>query len=200
MLWLPGQQRLTPASRWIGRLTIGPDHASALPARGLSECAAQGGYGAVGVVGAPDDDAADMYLRPWHARSRRLPTYEISNVSRPGRESRTTSSTGRTAIGWRSAAAPTARGMISRWRNVAGTSDYMTRVRDGGSVRGRTDAARRLDALPKRRSSWACAWPWRRPAGIRDRYGVESGRDTARRGAVRRRRPPRARARATDLS
>jgi oxygen-independent coproporphyrinogen-3 oxidase len=130
MLWLPGQT-LAHARESVDRLIgIGPDHASLYlleiyPNAPLREEMARAGWSV-----APDDDAADMYLEAMATLDAAgYRQYEISNVSRPGRESR------HNLIYWCDgdwlafgSGASGARGE-TRWRNVAGTSDYITRRR-----------------------------------------------------------------------
>ena len=89
MLWLPGQ---TPAHarESVDRLVaIGPEHASLYlleiyPNAPLREEMARAGWSV-----APDDDAADMYLEAMATLDAAgYRQYQISNVSRAGRESR----------------------------------------------------------------------------------------------------------------
>ncbi len=146
MLWLPQQ---TPAQlrESVDRLiTIGPEHASlylleVYPNAPLREEMARSGWSV-----APDDDAADMYLDAMTTLERAgYRQYEISNVARPGRESR------HNLTYWRDgewlAFGPGAHGARDheRWRVVAGTGDYIGRVTAGVDV-----AAERL---PRDRAS-----------------------------------------------
>jgi oxygen-independent coproporphyrinogen-3 oxidase len=152
MLWLPGQTPAHAAESVERLIAIGPEHASLYlleiyPNAPLREAMAREGWSV-----APDDDAADMYL----AAMARLEAagyhqYEISNVSRPGRASR------HNLTYWRDgdwlafgSGAHGARGAV-RWRNVAGTGEYIARVRDGASAvadeQPRHDAARCEEAL-----------------------------------------------------
>jgi oxygen-independent coproporphyrinogen-3 oxidase len=135
MLWLPGQ---TPAHarESVDRLVaIGPEHASLYlleiyPNAPLREEMARAGWSV-----APDDDAADMYLDAMATLDAAgYRQYEISNVSRAGRESR------HNLIYWQDgdwlafgSGAHGARG-DTRWRNVAGTGEYIARVGQGATV------------------------------------------------------------------
>ncbi len=135
MLWLPGQ---TPAHarESVDRLVaIGPEHASLYlleiyPNAPLREEMARAGWSV-----APDDDAADMYLEAMATLDAAgYRQYEISNVSRAGRESR------HNLIYWQDgdwlafgSGAHGARG-DTRWRNVAGTGEYIARVGEGAAV------------------------------------------------------------------
>jgi oxygen-independent coproporphyrinogen-3 oxidase len=149
MLWLPGQT-VAHARESVDRLVaIGPEHASLYllelyPNAPLRENMARAGWSV-----APDDDAADMYLEAMAALDAAgYHQYEISNVSRPGRQSR------HNLIYWRDgdwlafgSGAHGARGNL-RWRNVAGTGDYIARVRDGASAVAETtprDASTRAE-------------------------------------------------------
>ena len=135
MLWLPQQ---TPAD-WRdtieGLIALEPDHASLYilelyPNAPLREEMARAKWSL-----APDDDAADMYL--WGLQ--RLETagyeqYEISNVARPGRQSR------HNLKYWRDGAwlgfgcgAHSTRGP-ARWKNIASTSEYIARMTAGEDV------------------------------------------------------------------
>ena len=174
MLWLPGQ---TPAHarESVDRLIdICPEHASLYlleiyPNAPLREDMARAGWSV-----APDDDAADMYLEAMAALDAAgYRQYEISNVSRPGRESR------HNLIYWQDgdwlAFGSGAHGARddSRWRNVAGTSDYITRVRDGLSV-----VAERTPRGERTRAEEALFMGLRLAEGVdlarmRDRYGVD---------------------------
>jgi oxygen-independent coproporphyrinogen-3 oxidase len=89
MLWLPGQT-VAHAAESVDRLiAAGPDHASLYlleiyPNAPLREDMARQGWSV-----APDDDAADMYEQAMATLERHgYRQYEISNVARPGRESR----------------------------------------------------------------------------------------------------------------
>ncbi len=152
MLWLPGQT-VAHARESVDRLVaIGPEHASLYlleiyPNAPLRDEMARAGWSV-----APDDDAADMYLEAMATLDAAgYCQYEISNVSRPGRESR------HNLTYWRDgdwlafgSGAHGARG-DSRWRNVAATGDYIGRVRAGRSAVAertpRDDAARCEEAL-----------------------------------------------------
>lgn len=174
MLWLPGQT-VAHARESVDRLIqIDPEHASLYlleiyPNAPLREDMARAGWSV-----APDDDAADMYLEAMAALDAAgYHQYEISNVSRPGRESR------HNLIYWQDgdwlafgSGAHGARG-DSRWRNVAGTGDYIARVRDGGSV-----VAERTPRDDRSRAEEALFMGLRLAEGIdlarmRDRYGVD---------------------------
>ena len=174
MLWLPQQ---TPAHlrESVERLiAISPEHASLYllelyPNAPLREEMARSGWSV-----APDDDAADMYLDAMETLERAgYRQYEISNVARPGRESR------HNLNYWRDgewlAFGPGAHGArdSERWRVVAGTGDYIARVAAGLDV-----AAERIPRDRASRLEEALFMGLRLAdgvdlAGIAHRYGVD---------------------------
>ena len=141
MMWLPGQS----VEAWLGNvdalIDANPDHASLYllelyPNAPLKEEMARAGWSL-----APDDDAADMYLQAMERLDRAgLVQYEISNVARPGRAS------GHNLKYWTDGswlgfgcgahstltrpAGASAEAAV-RWKNVAGTTDYIERLREG---------------------------------------------------------------------
>jgi oxygen-independent coproporphyrinogen-3 oxidase len=152
MLWLPGQHMNAWQATVEGLIALSPDHASLYllelyPNAPLREAMARAQWSR-----APDDDAADMYL--WALD--RLDTagylqYEISNVARPGRRSR------HNLKYWQDGewlglgcGAHSTRGP-ARWKNVAGTDEYVRRLDAGESPvaesRTRDDEERLEDAL-----------------------------------------------------
>ena len=152
MMWLPGQSVDAWLSNVDALIAAGPDHASLYllelyPNAPLKEDMARAGWSQ-----APDDDAAEMYLRAMETlESAGLQQYEISNVARPGRVSR------HNVKYWQDgewlAFGCGAHGTLAgvRWKNVAGTDDYIARVTSGGdpvSERRHLSANERLeDAL-----------------------------------------------------
>jgi oxygen-independent coproporphyrinogen-3 oxidase len=152
MLWLPGQALADWRGTVEGLIALAPDHASLYllelyPNAPLREEMARRQWSL-----APDDDAADMY--EWglgRLGEAGYGQYEISNVARPGRESR------HNLKYWQDGAwlgfgcgAHSTRG-AARWRNIAGTAEYIARVTDGASpsaeYRERPDQERLEDAL-----------------------------------------------------
>src|SRR5450830_868636 len=132
MMWLPGQSVAT----WLGNVDAlvdaAPDHASLYllelyPNAPLKDEMARGGWSL-----APDDDAAEMYLRAMETLERAgLEQYEISNVARKGMASR------HNLKYWMDGewlafgcGAHSTRGG-SRWKNISGTQDYIQRVTSG---------------------------------------------------------------------
>jgi oxygen-independent coproporphyrinogen-3 oxidase len=134
MMWLPEQR----VAEWLESvetaIALGPEHISlylleVYPNAPLKEEMARARWSQ-----APDDDAAAMYV----AAMDRLDLagyeqYEISNVARPGRQSRHNIkywSDGEW-IGFGCGAHSTRRAV--RWKNVASTEEYVRRLRQGES-------------------------------------------------------------------
>ncbi len=141
MMWLPQQTRADWQESVEALIDVGPEHASLYllelyPNAPLKEDMARAGWSL-----APDDDAADMYLwsleRLDHAGYRQ---YEISNVARPGLESRHNLKYWQDGewLGFGCGAHSTRGGL--RWKNVSATAEYVERVRAGKPL----EAERRL--------------------------------------------------------
>jgi oxygen-independent coproporphyrinogen-3 oxidase len=97
---------------------------------------------------APDDDAADMYEWAMETLERAgYGQYEISNVARPGCESRHNLKYWQDGewLGFGCGAHATAAG--ARWRNVASTADYIARIRAGASPVAERRELTRLERL-----------------------------------------------------
>ena len=132
MMWLPGQSVASWLANVDALIEAGPDHASLYllelyPNAPLKEDMARGGWSL-----APDDDAAEMYLRAMERlEAAGLPQYEISNVARPGRESRHNVKywTDGEWLAFGCGAHGTRDGV--RWKNVSATADYIDRIVSG---------------------------------------------------------------------
>jgi oxygen-independent coproporphyrinogen-3 oxidase len=135
MLWLPQQTPGDWSATVEGLIALDPDHASLYllelyPNAPLREEMARAQWSL-----APDDDAADMYL--WgigRLDEAGYGQYEISNVAKPGRQSC------HNLKYWDDGAwlgfgcgAHSTRGAW-RWKNVAGTGDYIARIGAGDAV------------------------------------------------------------------
>jgi oxygen-independent coproporphyrinogen-3 oxidase len=137
MMWLPQQTAAHWQENVEALIEVDPAHASLYllelyPNAPLKETMARSGWSL-----APDDDAADMYL--WSLE--RLDgagyrQYEISNVARPGMESRHNLKYWEDGdwLGFGCGAHSTRDGV--RWKNVNGTEDYVTRIQAGEPVTG----------------------------------------------------------------
>jgi oxygen-independent coproporphyrinogen III oxidase len=127
MLWLPGQ---TPADLQVSvdaLIALGPEHASVYlleiyPNAPLKDEMVRAG------------DAADMYLETMaRLESAGYRQYEISNVARPGRQSRHNLKywTDGAWLGFGCGAHSTVG--AERWNNISSTSEYIARVETGRS-------------------------------------------------------------------
>jgi oxygen-independent coproporphyrinogen III oxidase len=141
MMWLPEQS----VSEWLesveALIALGPDHASLYllelyPNAPIRDAMARAQWSL-----APDDDAAEMYERALERlESAGYAQYEISNVARPGRESRHNMKYWLDGdwLGFGCGAHSTRDGV--RWNNVSTTAEYISTVANGG----RLDRARRV--------------------------------------------------------
>ena len=152
MMWLPEQS----VPQWLesvdALIELGPEHASMYlleiyPNAPLRDAMARGAWSV-----APEDDAAEMYLSGLERMDRAgYVQYEISNVARPGRESRHNLKywTDGEWLGFGCGAHSTRRGI--RWKNRAATEEYISAVTAGGQPaterRVLTDAERLEEAL-----------------------------------------------------
>lgn len=135
MMWLPGQS----VSDWLmsveGLIALCPEHASLYlleiyPNAPLRDTMARGQW-----VVAAEDDAAEMYLQAMAALDAGgYEQYEISNVARPGRESRHNTKywTDEEWLGFGCGAHSTRKGV--REKNVASTSEYISLVAARGQL------------------------------------------------------------------
>ena len=152
MMWLPAQtigEWLESVDEAIG---LAPDHLSlymleVYPNAPLRDEMARGAWSQ-----APDDDVAAMYLTSMdRLESAGYRQYEISNVARPGRQTRHNLKywTDGEWIGFGCGAHSTVDGV--RWKNLSDTEQYVACVSQGGSaavdVRRLTGEERLGDAL-----------------------------------------------------
>jgi oxygen-independent coproporphyrinogen-3 oxidase len=134
MMWLPQQTTAEWRETVDALIDVAPQHASLYllelyPNSPLKEDMARAGWSL-----APDDDAAEMYLSAMaRLETAGLMQYEISNVARTGRASRHNMKywTDGAWLGFGCGAHSTAGG--ARWKNVAGTEEYINRVTNGVS-------------------------------------------------------------------
>ncbi len=148
MMWLPGQR----VDDWLGNvdaaIAAGPDHLSlylleVYPNAPLKDEMARAKWSQ-----APDDDAAAMYMAAMERlEAAGLMQYEISNVGKPGRESRHNLKywTDGEWLGLGCGAHGTVDGVRSK--NVSGIDDYIDRISQGQPVATevrRMDTAERL--------------------------------------------------------
>ena len=135
MMWLPQQSRADWQFNVESLIEVDPEHASLYllelyPNAPLKEDMARAGWSQ-----APDDDAAEMYL--WsldRLDGAGYRQYEISNVARPGRESRHNLKYWRDGewLGFGCGAHSTRSAV--RWKNASATEDYIQRVEAGSEL------------------------------------------------------------------
>jgi oxygen-independent coproporphyrinogen-3 oxidase len=148
MMWLPQQTVADWLTSVDALIAVNPDHASLYllelyPNAPLKEDMARGGWSQ-----APDDDAAEMYLQGLSRLDDAGYTqYEISNVCRPGRPSRHNLKYWRDGdwMAFGCGAHGTRHGR--RWRNVAGTEEYIQRVRSNTDTAAETRVLTEQDRL-----------------------------------------------------
>jgi len=174
MMWLPQQT----IAHWLesvdGLIALGPDHASLYllelyPNAPLREAMARGAWSL-----AAEDDAADMYLEAMTRLDQAgYEQYEISNVARPGRQSRHNVKywTDGEWLGFGCGAHSTRHAV--RWKNLSATSDYIAAVTNGGPL-----AQERRDLTPQSALEDALITGLRLTRGIdlreaQARYGVD---------------------------
>jgi len=135
MMWLPQQSLPDWLASVEGLIELSPDHASLYlleiyPNAPLRDAMARAKWSL-----APDDDAADMYLQSMERLDAAgYAQYEISNVARPGRESRHNLKywTDGEWLGFGCGAHSTRNGV--REKNVSSTTEYIARVADRGQM------------------------------------------------------------------
>ncbi len=135
MMWLP-QQTITDWLESVEALiAIGPDHASTYflelyPNAPLRDAMARAKWSL-----APEYDAAEMYLSGLDRMdSAGYVQYQISNVARPGRESRHNLKYWRDGewLGFGCGSHSTRHGV--RWKNLSSTEEYISAVARGGQL------------------------------------------------------------------
>jgi putative oxygen-independent coproporphyrinogen III oxidase len=135
MMWLPQQSLPDWLASVEALIELSPDHASLYlleiyPNAPLRDAMARAKWSL-----APDDDAADMYLQAMERLDAAgYAQYEISNVARPGRESRHNLKywTDGEWLGFGCGAHSTRNGV--REKNVSSTTEYIARVADRGQM------------------------------------------------------------------
>jgi oxygen-independent coproporphyrinogen-3 oxidase len=135
MMWLPQQTVTAWLSNVEGLIAVGPEHASLYllelyPNAPLREEMARARWSL-----APDEDAAEMYLQGMaRLDAAGYTQYEISNVSRTGRESRHNLKYWQDGewLGFGCGAHSTRAGV--RWKNLSSTEEYVAAVTAGARV------------------------------------------------------------------
>jgi oxygen-independent coproporphyrinogen-3 oxidase len=145
MFWLPGQTRESWRRTIHETIALAPDHLSVYllelyPNAPIKEAIARatvpaGGGSTAGWTQATDDAAADMYLEALDRLDEAgFAQYEISNVARPGFESRHNLKYWQAGAwyGFGCGAHSTVDG--ARWKNIASTTGYVERITAGALV------------------------------------------------------------------
>jgi oxygen-independent coproporphyrinogen-3 oxidase len=135
MMWLPGQTLARWQESIAGLRAADPEHASLYmlelyPGAPLRDVMAR-----TGSAQAPDDVAADMYEWAMDALDGSgFSQYEISNVAKPGRQSRHNLKywTDGEWLGFGPGAHSTMAGV--RWKNVSATEEYIARIEEGADT------------------------------------------------------------------
>ena len=135
MLWLPGQSFASWLRTVDEAVALEPDHLSLYllelyPNAPLKEAMAREPWSQ-----APDDEAADMYLAGLdRLDAAGLGQYEISNVARPGFQSRHNVKYWQSGDWWGFGCGAHSTIDGERWQNIAGVQDYVDRVGGGRDV------------------------------------------------------------------
>ena len=173
MMWLPGQRLADWLESVEALIACGPEHASLYlleiyPNAPLRDEMARAAWSV-----APDDDAADMYLEAMGRLERAgFEQYEISNVSKPGFESRHNLKywTDGDWLAFGCGGHATRHGV--RWRNVSATEEYIAAAAAGDVVVER----RRLTPRERFEEMMFTGLRLSRGvdlAGVRTQYGVD---------------------------
>jgi oxygen-independent coproporphyrinogen-3 oxidase len=174
MMWLPGQR----VDEWLESvdegIAVSPEHLSLYLLEVYPNAPLKDEMMRARWSQAPDDDAAAMYVTAMERlEAAGYEQYEISNVARPGRQSRHNLKywTDGEWLGFGCGAHSTRDGV--RWKNVSGTEDYVQRV-----TRGESSVAERRCLSPDERLGDALFTALRLADGvclgdIHARYGVD---------------------------
>jgi oxygen-independent coproporphyrinogen-3 oxidase len=135
MMWLPQQT----VAQWLesieALIALAPDHASLYLLELYANAPLRDEMARAQWSLAPDDDAADMYLQGLERLDAAgYHQYEISNVARPGRESRHNLKYWQDGewLGFGCGAHSTRDGV--RWKNISSTTEYIATVGAGGQL------------------------------------------------------------------
>lgn len=173
MMWLP--QQTVP--EWLesvdALIALEPDHASLYllelyPNAPLRDEMARARWSL-----APDDDAADMYLEAMaRLDAAGYLQYEISNVARPGRESRHNLKYWQDEE-WRGfgCGAHSTRGGV-RWKNVSSTTEYIAAVGGGGQLSAERRELSHQERLEEMLFTGLRLTQGIDPEAVKSRYGV----------------------------
>jgi oxygen-independent coproporphyrinogen-3 oxidase len=174
MMWLPAQRLEDWLESVDVAMTLGPEHLSLYLLEVYANAPLKDEMARSQSSQAPDEDAADMYLGAMERLDEAgYRQYEISNVARPGRESRHNLkywSDGEW-LGFGCGAHSTRDGV--RWKNLSATDAYVDRIERGQSV-----AVDRRPLSPDERLGDALFTGLRLTAGVNlDAVGMRYGVD-----------------------
>lgn len=174
MMWLPQQSIADWLCSVDELIAVGPEHASLYLLELYQKAPLRDEMARAGWSLAPDDDAAEMYLQALERLDRAgYQQYEISNVSRPGRQSRHNLkywSDGEW-LGFGPGAHSTSGGV--RWRNVSSTSDYILAMETSRNIVAERRILSRQDAIEEVLFTRLRLTPGLDLNLIRSEYGVD---------------------------
>lgn len=136
MMWLPQQATAEWLESVDGAIALAPEHVSLYMLEVYPNAPLRDEMARAQWSQAPDEDAEAMYLTAMERFERAgLQQYEISNVARPGRESRHNVKYWADGewFGFGCGAHATRDGV--RWKNVSATAEYIERTLAGASTR-----------------------------------------------------------------
>ena len=135
MMWLPGQSVADWRQSIEGLVSVAPEHASLYMLELYPHVPLREDMARAHLSQGPDDDAADMYeLAMGMTASAGLAQYEISNVARPGRESRHNLKYWMDGdwFGFGPGAHSTVDGV--RWKALSDTAQFVSAIETGSDV------------------------------------------------------------------
>ena len=139
MMWLPEQTLAQWTESVDALIDTGPEHASLYMLELYPNAPRREEMARARWSQAPDDDAAEMYETAMgRLEGAGLEQYEISNVARPGRQSRHNLKYWIDGewLGFGPGAHSTWRG--ARWKNISATADFVSAIEAGADVRTET--------------------------------------------------------------
>jgi oxygen-independent coproporphyrinogen-3 oxidase len=174
MMWLPQQT----IEEWLtsvdGLIALGPEHASLYLLEIYPNSPLRDAMGKSKWAVAPDDDAAEMYLRAMERLDAAgYEQYEISNVARPGRQSRHNLKywTDGEWLGFGPGAHSTRGGV--RWRNVSATPEYIGAIQSDGQLIAERRILSRQDGIEEALFTRLRLTGGINSALVKSRYGID---------------------------
>ena len=174
MMWLPQQT----IEEWLtsvdSLIALGPEHASLYLLEIYQNSPLRDAMAKSKWAVAPDDDAAEMYLLAMERLDGAgYEQYEISNVSRPERQSRHNLKywTDGEWLGFGPGAHSTRGGV--RWRNLSATQEYIGAVQTGGQLIAERRILSRQDGIEEALFTRLRLTDGINSGLVRSRYGVD---------------------------